>query len=154
MKSSQVNFAIECMKTKISRRLVELISSIGRINYISFDQIKLLASDFNESEIPGVQIIDVGLTSIHEQVRAKKTWSLAIEIVLRSTDAEPASQTKLWDLENQVLRKIFSDPNLSIKGVISMDFKGSATDLHLLEPYYFSRLDIDIMFYEDLTGTC
>jgi hypothetical protein len=113
-----------------------------------------LASDFNESDIPAIQIIDVGLSSEHEKVRAKKRWSLAIEVVLRSTMTEPASQVKLWDLEQEVLRRLFSDANLGIKGVIQMEFRGSATDLHLLEPYYFTRLDVDVMFYENLTGEC
>lgn len=157
----QVRLVFECMKTKIARDIISKCATIPVIRYVAFDKVKLLAADFLPNEIPAIQLIDVNMTSVHEAARAKKTWRIALEILMRGDQSGAVSQNDLWNLENEVLRKLWADPGLSSVNqggsggkVIQMNFVGSQTDLHLLEPYYFSRLDFDVLFYEDLVRSC
>jgi len=142
------------MKTKIAREIVARCQTIPVIKYVSFDKIRLLAADFKDFEIPAIQLIDVAMSSVHEAARAKKNWQISLELVMKHSENGEVHQPDLWNLENEVLRKLWAQPNLGIKGVIQMNFLGSQTDLHLLEPYYFARLDFEVMFYEDLVRAC
>jgi hypothetical protein len=45
---------------------------------------------------------------------------------------------------------LFADPNLSIPGVIHLQYLSATTDLHLLEPYYYCRLELLCQYYEPL----
>lgn len=152
--NTQAKIVIQAMKTKIARGILAKCAEIKSIKYVNFDRVKLLASDFNEYEMPAIQLIDVTLFNEHENLRGKKTWTIALELLMKSTHHGEVNQEDLWNLEYEVLRKLWEKPNLGIKGVIQMNFLGSATDLHLLEPYYFSRLDFDVQFYESLVRDC
>lgn len=143
-----------CMKTRIAQAITNICATVPGIETVTFDRVKLLSSDFIESELPAIQLIDVTMTSEHEKVRAKKTWSISLELVMRPNELNEVRQPDLWDMEQAILRKLWQVPNLGIPGVIQMQFNGSATDLHLLEPYYFARLDFDIIFYEALVDEC
>ncbi len=150
----QVRLVIQSMKSKIASKIVQLCSSIPSVEYVSFDKIRLLSADFKDFEIPAIQLIDVGMRNEHEQLRAKIFWQIALELLLKGNQYNEISQQDLWNLEYEVRRKLWAVPNLGIKGVISMNFLGGTTDLHLLEPYYFSRLDFEVQFYEDLVRAC
>jgi len=142
------------MKTKIAREILARCATIPVIKYTAFDKVRLLSSDFKDFEIPAIQLIDIGMSSVHEASRAKKSWQIALELLLKGSEDWTVSQSDLWNLENEVLRKLWATPNLGIRGVIQMNFIGSQTDLHLLEPYYFARLDFEVLFYEDLVRAC
>lgn len=152
--NSQIQLVFQSMKSKIARVIIARCATIPVIKYVAFDKIRLLAADFKDFEIPAIQLIDVGMTSVHEAARAKKTWQIALELLMRGNEYRQVSQEDLWNLENEVLRKLWAQPNLGIPGVIQMEFLGSTTDLHLLEPYYFARLDFQVVFYEDLVRAC
>jgi len=151
---SQVRLVYQSMKAKIAREIVSRCETIAVVKYVAFDKVRLLASDFKDFEIPAIQLIDVGMTSIHEMARAKKTWQITLELLMRGDQYNQVSQEDLWNLENEVLRKLWANPNLGIPGVIQMVFLGSTTDLHLLEPFYYSKLDFQVVFYEDLVRHC
>jgi hypothetical protein len=140
----------QSMKSKIANALTTICKTIPRVKYTSFDKIKLLASDFQDHEIPAIQLIDVGLTSEHVQARAKKTWQISLELLLRQDQYNQISNNTLWDFENEVLRAIWANPNLGIPGVVHPVFLGSHVDLHLIAPMYYSRLDFQVVFFEDL----
>jgi hypothetical protein len=143
-----------CMKSLISTALISRIQTVRSVRTISFDEIKLIISDFKDVEIPAVQIIDLNSQVTHEQSRIKWFWRLAVEIILKSTEWDTVSQQDLWNLEYEVIRAIFAYPNLNVPGVIHCHLLGSATDLHLLKPYYFSRLDLQVEFYEAAVRPC
>lgn len=150
----QTRMVIKSMKSKIADALTTKVAEIPQLNYVSFDKVRLLASDFKDIEIPAVQLIDVRLDHQHEAPRSKKFWQIALELLLKGNQYHEVSQQDLWNLEYEVLRKIFERPNFGLRGVIHIKYLGSSTDLHLLDPYYFSRMDFEIQFYEDLVGTC
>lgn len=153
MKTS-VKLVVQAKKSKIADAILAKLDGIGRIKYKSFDRIRLSRDDFSEVQTPAIQLIDVNETVEHEQSRAKKTWTIALELVLKETQYEPVNQQDLWNLAYEVERALWADPNLSIPGVIHLRYIGSQTDLHLLEPYYFTRLDFEVLYYEPLVRQC
>lgn len=154
--SSQTRLVIKCMKSIISEALTTKLAEITRVKYISFDKIKLLQSDFAEHELPAIQIIDISETVLHEQNRSKNTWQLALELVMKGTEYEPIGQTDIWNLEYEIKRKLWEDPTLGIKnkGFVHIRLLGTSTDLHLLDPFYFARMDFEAIYYEHLVRDC
>jgi len=152
--SSQLKFAPQSTKSRISRALVSIIESIPAFRYVSFDRIKLYTSDFKESELPAAQFIDVTETITHERSRVLRTWSISLEVVNKATENEFINQEDMWNLEYQISRKIWENPNLGIPGVIHCRYTSNSTDLHLLEPFYLLRMDFDVLYYENLVREC
>ena len=54
------------IKTQISQALITKLADVTALKYRAFDTIKLQSSDFQEWELPAVQIIDLGEQNIHE----------------------------------------------------------------------------------------
>lgn len=153
-KGFQAQFVIECMKTIIARRLVEILQGVRDVKTVVFDKVKVLASDFDDTSLPAIQLIDVGQVGQHEQGRVKYTWTIALELVMKQTVDREVSQRDLWNLEYQVKRKLWKNPNLKIPGVIDIKFVNAETDLHLLEPYYFARIYFEVTLYEAIVRDC
>lgn len=152
--SSQLKFSPQSTKSLIAKALVKLIESIPVFQYVSFDRVKLYTSDFKENEIPAAQFIDITESVTHERSRVLRRWSISLEIVNKATENEFINQEDMWNLEYQVSRKIWENPNLNIPGVIHCQYTSNSTDLHLLEPFYLLRLDFDVLYYESLVTDC
>ena len=142
----------DCLKTRIAQALTAKIGTLAEIKTVDFDRIRLRSDDFMSTDCPAIQLIDIAETIEHEHSRAKKTWQLALELVLKATAESPVSQTTLWNTQYLVERMLWSKPNLGIPGIIHLRYLGSQTDLHLLEPYYYVRLDIEVLYYEPLVA--
>lgn len=140
------------LKTQISQAIVNRLVTISGIKTVEFDKVRLRSDDFMAVDCPAIQLIDISEQIEHERSRAKKTWILALELVLKGTAEAPVSQVTLWDLQYEVERKLWGLPNLGIPGVIHLRYQGSQTDLHLMEPYYFVRLDLEVLYYEPLVA--
>lgn len=150
----QLKIAPQSTKTKIARALVALINEMSIFRYVAFDRVKLYVQDFHESEIPGAQFIDVAESISHERNRSYRKWSISLEVVHKSTENEYITQEDMWDIEYQISRKIWAQPNLGIPGIVHCKYTGNATDMHLLEPFYLLRLDFDVLYYEHLVADC
>lgn len=156
MIQSQARMVIKCMKSIISEAILEKLAGITRVKYLSFDKIKILQSDFKDNELPAIQLIDVSESVIHEQNRTKNTWLITLEVVMRGSENEPIGQQDLWNMEYEIKRKLWADPTLGIKnkGMIHLRLLGTQTDLHLLEPFYFCRMDFEALYYENIVRDC
>lgn len=152
--NSQIKFTAQSTKSKIAKALEALLNDMPQFNYVGFDRVRLLASDFREDELPAVQFIDLTETIQHKLSLAVRTWSVSLEVVHKSTENEYINQSDLWDLEYQISRKIWANPNLGVKGVQQCVYTGNTTDLHLLEPFYLLRMDFDILYNEHLVRDC
>ena len=143
-------------RTNIATNLVAVLAGIPGIVSINYEVIKLLASDFNETELPAVQLIDMAEDNSHERGRALKTWNLSIELVIgpkTSTNYVP-SQADLWDHIEKIEQYIFENPKLGLPYVNQVVLLGSVTDLHILRPLYTARVDIQIVYYQPLVSVC
>jgi hypothetical protein len=138
------------MKTLIAEAIMARLETVAGVKYKNFDIVKLLASDFQDHELPAIQLIDLNESVEHEQRRAKKTWTIALEVVLKPNEFGTKSQKDLWDLCYLIERTLWQFPNLGVPGVIHLRYLGSQTDLHLLAPFYFARLDFDVLYYQPL----
>lgn len=151
----QIKIVAECMKNKIAPQLKAILQNISGVKSVNFDRVKLAAADFQEFELPAVQVYDVAETVTHEQSRAKKEWQLAIEIIMKPTERDVINQSDLWNLQYSIERALWKDPRLGVgSGMIHIKYLGAVTDLHLLEPFYICRMDVVIIFYEHLVQDC
>ena len=142
----------DCLKIAISQAIVARLQLIPEIKTIEFDKVRIRSDDFMSVECPAIQLIDIAEQIEHERSRAKKTWVLALELVMKATAEAPISQVDLWNTQYLVERQLWAIPNLGIPGVIHLRYQGSQTDLHLLDPYYFVRLDLEVLYYEPLVA--
>jgi hypothetical protein len=138
------------MKTLISRAIVAKLETLEVIKSVEFDKIRLTSDDFMSVECPAIQLIALAETNEHERSRAKKLWNIALELVMKSTPEAPLSQVDLWNTQYRVERVLWSLPNLGIPGVIHLRYLGNQTDLHLIEPYYVVRMDLEALYYDPL----
>jgi hypothetical protein len=144
----------DSVRTKIATAITTRLATIAEIKYVSFDEIKMLASDFQDFQLPAVQIIDLGDDNTHERNRAKKLWNITLELVMGSKTTGIVSQKDLWNLLQQMEEVLFADPRLGLTNVIHMVLLGSTTDLHILQPLYTARLDLQILYYQPLVSPC
>lgn len=142
----------QSMKDRIASALVTRLEGLAALKTVEFDRVRLRSDDFMSVDCPAVQLIDIAERVEHEARRAKKTWSLALELVMRGTEDTPVSQRDLWNLQYEVERVLWEKPNLGIPGMIHLRYQGSQTDLHLLEPFFFVRLDLEALYYEPLVS--
>jgi hypothetical protein len=142
------------MKTQIATAIVNKLSTLTSIKSVSFDRVRMLSSDFQDWEIPAIQIIDLGDDNEHAQRRALKRWNVTIELVMGSKSTGLIFQKDLWNLEQEIERKLWEVPNLAIPSVVHMHLLGSTTDLHTLAPYYTARIDLIIEYYQPLVDVC
>lgn len=150
----QVRLNTRSMKSKIAEAIVNQLSLVNELNYLKFDEVRVLMSDFLEHELPACQLIDISETAEHEQGRLKKTWNITLEVVMKQTIYRQVNQQALWDLMYRIERKLWVFPNLGIPGVIHMQYIGNQTDLHLVDPYYIGKLDFLVQYYENLVRDC
>jgi hypothetical protein len=143
------------LESEICDKIISTIQSdVTEIKYVSFDKIKLSTSDFRDFELPAVQIWDISQSAKHERGRILITWSISLEIIMKSNETGVASQKDLWELRRKIQLALWKKPNLEIPGVVHLVYNSNITDLHLVEPYYIARLDFDVVFYDNLTGSC
>ncbi len=142
------------LRAQIAEKIITVINASGYFKWASHETIKMLASDFQEYELPALQLIDLGDDSVHERTRAKKTWNLTLEIVIGPKTNYVPKQTDLWDLLEITEQALFYDPKLGIDEVIHMKLLGSTTDLHILQPLYTARIDLQVDYYQALVRPC
>ena len=146
-------------KAQISEKIVAAIESVTIANgysqdikLVQFDKIRLNITDYQDFELPAVQIIDMSKLFNHEMSRSKSSWFLAIELCMRTTEQiGVVDQKALWDLEEDIMRSIMKTPKLGLNFVLHCKMVDSITDLHLQAPNYVSTLGIEIMYYEPIT---
>lgn len=142
------------IKTLISQALILKLADVTALKYRAFDVVRLQSSDFQEWELPAVQVIDLGEINIHEVRQAKKQWTLALEVIIGPLTASTPVQTDLWDLMETIENTLFTNPNLGVPGVIHMQLLGSSTDLHFMLPYYLGRIELLVEYRQPLLGAC
>jgi len=150
----QLSIMPQATKSKIANALKALLDDMPILNYVAFDRVRLYTSDFKEDEIPAAQFIDVAEQITHERNRTLRTWSISLEVIHKSTPDGYVDQQFMWNLEYQIGRKIWAQPNLGIPGVIHCRYISNATDLHMMEPFYLLRMDFDVLYYEHLVSDC
>ncbi len=143
------------IESTIADALVAKISAgVPALKVVNFDRVRLAVDDFRPHEIPAIQLYDVGQSIEHIRGQKEVTWSIALELIMRTSTAGTVDQKALWDLRRDIELVMWDEPNLGIPQVIHLIYTGNLTDLHLLDPYYIARMDFEVKFRDDLTGSC
>lgn len=143
------------IEEQIVNAIVNVITTdVPEIKFISADKIRLAIDDFQDHEIPAVQLWDVAQTIEHQRGRILVDWSMSLEIITKSLFSGEVSQKDLWALRRKIQLALWNNPNLLIPRVVHLIYTGNITDLHVLEPFYIARIDFIVRYYDDLTGSC
>jgi hypothetical protein len=142
------------IETDIMNAIVARVQTVADVKTVNSDRIVLATSDFRDHELPAVQIWDVAQSMQHQRGRILVNWALSLELVMKSLESGAVDQSTLWTLRRDIQLALWNEPNLGIPGVVHMIYTGNVTDLHLIEPYYVARIDFDVQFYDNLTGSC
>lgn len=143
------------IEEQVATKILDIIATdVPEINYTSFEDIKVAIDDFREFELPAVQLWDVSQEITHERGYEKTLWTIVLELVMKSTSTNIVKQKDLWALRRKIGLALWDVPNLGIPGVIHLKYKNNLTDLHLLEPFYTARMEFEVIFRRQLTGTC
>jgi len=119
---------------------------------VNKDAIRLSSSEFEQFELPAVQIIAGLQTGQHQRQCLEASFFITIEIVLGpTTDATP-TQNLLLDYMTFVSRVIFDQPNLGIPGVIGCTYVDEEPDLHFVKPYYVGRVNFEVKYMMPLVA--
>lgn len=142
------------IESTIADAVLAAVQTVPEIQSSSFDRVLLATSDFRDHELPAAQLWDVAQSVQHERGRILVNWSMSLEIVMKTLQTGVVNQKDLWELRRKVQLALWSTPNLGIPGVVHMIYTGNITDLHSSEGYYIARIDFDVQYYDNLTGSC
>lgn len=142
------------IESAIVDAIVAKVAAVPGITTVAFDEVKISFDDFQETELPAVQIWDNGQIIKHENRRVRVDWAMSLELIMKSDIAGVVIQKDLFEKRREIQLTLFARPNLDIPGVIHMVYVGNISDLHFLKPYYIARLDIIVQYYDELVGTC
>lgn len=155
---SQVSISIKstrvAMKTKIARAVVARLQQLPTLNYIAFDRVVNAHNEYNDTDIPALQIWDVSSTTVRQQARGRVAWILMAELTMKTVTYE-VTQEELWNLTADIKAILFKYQTWSeIPGVIQMIDMQEGTDLHTFGPYYKSFFQFQVDFYDDIYDDC
>jgi hypothetical protein len=142
------------IQTDIKDALLARITTVTALKTINFERILISIHDFNDHEMPAAQLFDIGETITHERGRALRNWAFSLEIIMKSLVSGTVTQSDLLNLRRDVEQALWNIPNLRIPGVVHLIYTGNITDLHTLEPYFITRIDFEVLYYDNLTGSC
>lgn len=129
-------------------------------NYVEWETIKILSSEFNQHELPAIQLYDTGDVAAQLRGRTDNVLSFAVELVMVRNEGEDVDQGLLLDRRLEIKRKLGEDPGLGINTPASIgrfkniQYVGGVTDLHSLSPHLMVRLDFQALYEEPFTSEC
>lgn len=124
------------------------------------DKIRVNLSDWQDMEIPAVQIIDAGTLEIPERCRGAITWSVVVQICLRERNGFACTQETMWLYEQAAKEAIMGQPDLGLTGANALPYTAAikhimptdrAADLHTYAPNYVVNLGFQVLYYEPMT---
>lgn len=144
------------VRSQIMDAIITRVQLVMDVKTIGYDRIRLLEFDFDEWELPAVQILDGEELNIHEMKRGRKSWPLTVEIVIGPIQASQYQPTQkdLWDLIENIEKSVMQSPKLGLATVIQCKLLGSSTDQGVLRPYFSGRINFTVDYYQELVGPC
>jgi len=121
---------------------------------VNWEQIRIAASDFEDHEIPAIQLWSPELFHEHQVQTLETTMSIFVEIIMRSQATGVVDQRELFDKIESVRSAIGTQTTLGISQMIHVLILGNEVDLHTLEPFYFGRIHFQAVYKEPYTSFC
>lgn len=136
------------------KTLLTTSASLSDIKTVNFDKVQVAIDDFRDYELPAVQLWDLKQINKHVRGYQEVSWNVALEIIMRQTTAGEVDQKALWDLRRRIELVLWDKPKLGLSFMIHLRYLNNGTDLHLLDPNYLSRMEFEVLFRRQLTGSC
>lgn len=130
------------------------LKTLPWVKKVSSDEIILGFSETEQHEVPLVQVYGLGQRITMEKGRLKVSWTLMVELVLRSSSQNAVNMRTLLDYRQDIEQKIGSNPNLGVPSVIHVAYNGNSDDIRLAAPYYVTELEFEVIYYKPYTGHC
>jgi len=121
---------------------------------VAWEKIRLTVSDFAEHEIPVIQFYVQRIDSNHQVQTLESTMSVVVEVVLRQSYEQAIDARDIWEKVNDVKNVIGTNANLDVPGVFHCRMISRETDLYSIAPYYYGRLEFEVIFKEPYTRNC
>jgi hypothetical protein len=142
------------IESDILSALKTTLEGLSWVKTVEYERIRLNFSDFGGHEVPAIQLIDGGQVHLHQNRRLETTWTILIEVVMKSTSFDLVDQGVLLDRRAEVEQLIGANVDLDVPGMIHMRYVGNVTDIHMVDPYFYSQLTFEAVFHKDYTGAC
>ena len=145
----------------VFEQLETKLNEITWANNVEVERFKLGVTDFRDSDIPAIQVIDAGMTSTPETRRNRKSWLILIQIILKSKSIDEVDQGDLFDRMKDVELKIGEDPTLGLNNpsfgtedkIVHMTLVSRDTDT-MSAPFYIGSLVFNVESTAPYTGVC
>lgn len=131
------------------------------VSLVDYERVRLFTADMKDHEVPLIQMYDIGESATQVRGRTDNTWTVTLELVLKGLSDDSVDQGILFDRKLEIKRKIGEDPTLGISNLDPsqgrfkhVEYVGSITDIHVLQPYYMARLDYNVLFEEPFSSEC
>ncbi len=135
-------------QTIIIERLTEVLSSTPAIRKVEYKGLRLNFEDWHDYELPAIQFYDAGDSAKHDRDYLTVDWLVNLELILKTTQRGVVDQTTLYDFRKKVITEIWNSRKLGLSQITSIEYKKNQTGIHVLDPYYWSTLQIMISYRE------
>lgn len=130
----------------IFEKLKEICSEITWIKTVEIENIKSLISDYEEHELPAIQIFDADWAVKHLNCMIEKEWRIKLELVIKSTETTVLTQLDLFDYLDDVEEKFGANVRLrTSNGMFHIRYIGGVTDINQA-PFMIAQLDFAVLF--------
>jgi len=121
---------------------------------VNWKKIRTSMDGVMQTDIPLIQFYQNGTSYTHEQGRLVATTQVVIECVLRSSTNALYDQGLLMDYVQDILEAIGKNPNLGVPGVIHARVLSDDQDLHLLDPYFYASINLEVIYHTRFNSLC
>lgn len=144
-------------EAQILQRLKDKLTTLTWVKKVETEMIRNLFTDFNEAELPAIQIFDAAPATIAgAKSLVNVRWPLQIECVLKSTKAHTFDQGEMLDKKKAIEDVISADLSLllpaKIPGFINLQYVSFETDLHTTPGFYAIILRFDALYSKEFPG--
>lgn len=145
------------IQAQILERLTTNLTALTWAKTVNAEIVRNLFTDFNEAELPAIQIFDRAPASIQPALRLINVqWPLSIELVLKSTNLHTYDQGELFDKQREIENLISSDLSLLVGGKImgfqNLRYDGFETDLHSTPGFFATSLSFTALYSQQFPG--
>lgn len=122
------------------------------VKTVTFENIKVNIHEYQDWELPAVQIIDTAGLYKHEFSRSLTNWNFVTELCMRTTEVlGTVNQLSLLNFMEDVVRAVMAKPKLDLSFVQHVKLFDHQTDIHSIAPNYIAIIGWTAMFYEPIT---
>lgn len=147
------------MASQIDRDIREALGTIlGNISWarkVEPYKMRLSFSELQEFEVPYLQIYGLGQTYEPTRTEILTRWQLAVDIVLRQSEAGLIDQRDLDDKRQEVIEAVGADPKLGLTyGIVHTIPLQSSDDLYTFDPFFVSTITFEALFRKPFVREC